>query len=233
VLILGLLNISLNATGGAPPYTYWYRDLPPGCRSQNESSITCYPSSEQHYEIEGTVNDTTGAQVNATANLTIKNGFGKAPAIQSFYAWPAPGAVGKITYLVVSAVSQDGTPTSVLSYAFIDLPPGCGTFNQTNLSCIPNEPGVYKIWARVTDSYAQFNQTFLFLNVTGNASNPTQPSSGGLSAVTKEYIVAGVGLLVAVVVVVLVLEFLRKPPSKPSVEPTPTTPPAGPPRPGG
>jgi hypothetical protein len=213
VLIESPVWFNLTAVGGAPPYTYWYHSLPPGCHSTNVSSIMCYPSSAQRYTIVGTVNDTAADHAKATVNLTVKNGFGQPPEILSFQINPDTVAVGKITYLVVNAVSESGTPTDELAYSFLGLPPGCGSFNQTNLSCVPSEPGMYKVWARVTDSYSQINQTALYMNVTGNATTPTTPASTGLSNSTKEYIVAGIGIGIVLVVAVAYLQFVRRPPS--------------------
>jgi hypothetical protein len=161
-----------------------------------------------------TVNDTAGHQVNATTGLNVTSGFGPAPKIISFTAWPSPGAVGKITHLTVDAVSQSGTPTELLSYAYLGLPPGCGTFNQTNLSCLPSEPGTYTITARVTDGYAQANYSSLTLLITGNASTPSNSSHGSLFGSTTGYIVIAVVVVLAAVAVVVYTRFVRKPPPK-------------------
>jgi hypothetical protein len=208
-----LLNVT--AEGGTPPYSYWYQGLPPGCATQNVSSLVCYPHDIQHYVVEVTVNDSAEDQVDATTNLNVTSGFGPAPWIKQFYAWPSHASVGDLTYLVVNAVSQSGTPTSVLAYAFLGLPLGCGTFNQSNLSCVPSQPGTYQIWVRVTDGYAQFNQTYLFLNVTGKVpSTSTSTAGSGFSTLDKEYVLLGVLAAVVVVGLVVYARFLRKPPPK-------------------
>jgi hypothetical protein len=218
-----LVFLNLTARGGTPPYSYWYRDLPPGCSTANVSSLQCHPHSVQHYVIEGTVNDSVGGQVNDTTNLTIASGFGPPPEIKSFTASPSPGAVGKVTYFAVVAISESASPTSVLAYSFLGLPPGCATFNQTNLSCVPSEPGVFQVWVRVTDGFAQFNQTYLFLNVTGTG--PVTNSGGSsISSMTLEAIVGGVVPLVVVVAVVVYLRGRRMSPPKPPVKPPETTP---------
>ncbi|MCI4343749.1 MAG: hypothetical protein L3J92_06530, partial [Thermoplasmata archaeon] len=176
ILPYQLVFFNLSAQGGTPPYSYSYQDLPPGCTTANVSSLQCHPHSAQHYIIEGTVNDSAQGQVNATANLTITSGFGPPPEIKSFVASPSPASVGRAMYFAVDAISESATPTALLGYAFLGLPPGCATFNQTNLSCVPSEPGKFQVWVRVTDSFAQFNQTYLFLNVTGTG--PVTNSGG-------------------------------------------------------
>ncbi|MCI4373736.1 MAG: hypothetical protein L3K02_08885 [Thermoplasmata archaeon] len=163
--------------------------------------------------IEGTVNDSIGNQANATLNLTVTNGFGPPPTILSYAAWPAVGAVGKITYFSVTAKSNNGDPTLFLTYSFLGLPPGCDTFNQTNLTCIPLEPGQYQVWVRVIDSYAGFTQKYMFYNVTGNA---TSTNSGGshISTTEVEYIIGGVVAVGLVLGVVTYFRHVRKPPAK-------------------
>jgi hypothetical protein len=228
-----LVFINITAQGGTLPYTYWYRDLPPGCSTVNNSSIQCHPRESQHYLLEGTVNDSGGNQVNATTNLTVSSGFGPPPQINSFVVNPTPGAVGKISYFVVTAVSQSATPTALLAYAFIGLPPGCSTFNQTNLSCVPTEPGTYQVWVRVTDGFSQFSQTSVFFNVTGTAPSMNSGGAGGESD-TLLLVVVGVVALVVVLALASYLLYWRKrpPPPNPASAPTQSDGTANPPTPG-
>ncbi len=217
VLILAPLEINTTVQGGVSPFSYWYNHLPPGCVSENVSGFTCYPRDAQHYMIEVTVNDSAGGHANATTNLTVKNGFGLPPEISYFRAWPSPGKVGSITYLNANATSRSGTPTSVLSFAYLGLPLGCATFNQTNLSCIPAEPGTFQIWVRVTDGYAQFSQTSLNLTVTGTAStNGSSPPQVG----TTEILFIGLGIVVFAALVGALFLIRRRPKSPAAVDPS-------------
>ena len=204
--------LNVTADGGAPPYSYWYQNLPIYCLSMNVSSLPCYPLYVGVFDIRVTVNDTLGGQANASTNLTLTSGIGPPPQIVSFSAWPNPVEVDALMYLTVNAESESATPTSLLAYAFFGLPPGCATFNQTNLSCIPSEPGQYKVWVRVTDSYGEIDQIFIFLNVTGMGA----AAEGGspLTAALVEYsVVVGAGI-VAGAGALLYTRWQRKPPPR-------------------
>ncbi len=63
----------LNATvsGGLANWTYTWSSLPPGCISQNVSSLRCVPSIEGTYEVQATVRDGLGNVVSATAILQV------------------------------------------------------------------------------------------------------------------------------------------------------------------
>jgi hypothetical protein len=165
--------LNVTAVGGAPPYTYSYHDLPPGyaCRSSNASGIVCYTSDVAKFTIGVTVNDTAGASVNASTNLTVTTGYGGPPIISSFYADPSPIAVGQKTLVIVNATSGSTTPTVNLGYAFYGLPPGCASFNQSVLSCIPSQAGSYDVKVQVTDGFGDFRITNMTLVVTGGAAS--------------------------------------------------------------
>ncbi len=213
--------LNVTAEGGAPPYSYWYQNLPIYCLSANVSNLLCYPQYVGAFDIRVTVNDTLRDQANASTNLTLTSGIGPPPQIVSYSAWPNPAKVGALTYLAVNAESKSATPTSLLAYAFFGLPPGCASFNQTNLSCIPSEVGHYKVWVRVTDSYGTTDQIFIFLNVTGSGAATVggSPSTGALveySVGVGAVVVAGVGIL-------LYTRWRRKPPPRD----TPTSPAGG------
>ena len=54
--------LNVTADGGAPPYSYWYQNLPIYCLSMNVSSLPCYPLYVGVFDIRVTVNDTLGGQ---------------------------------------------------------------------------------------------------------------------------------------------------------------------------
>ena len=65
------VTLSTIASGGLPPYTYTYTGLPPGCTSQNASSLVCIPTAAGTYSVTVFVNDSAQNSVNATISLTV------------------------------------------------------------------------------------------------------------------------------------------------------------------
>lgn len=198
---------NVSTSGGSPPLTYTYQGLPPGCVSHNVSSLLCYPVSIESYVVTVVVNDSVGASANASTPLSVTSGYGGPPTISAFYADPSSVGIDQKTLLVVNATSGSSTPTVLLTILFLDLPAGCASFNQTPLECIPSVAGHYKIWARVTDGFGDYAQTFAYLNVTGGASTASTSSLGGSLAT---FAAIGIGLLAAVVVVALIVRSRRR-----------------------
>jgi hypothetical protein len=66
-----MTNISVNAYGGTPPYSYAYGGLPPGCSSSNSNPISCKPQSIGNYSFNVTVTDTKGKKASASASLEV------------------------------------------------------------------------------------------------------------------------------------------------------------------
>jgi YVTN family beta-propeller protein len=67
----GTAYVNISAIGGAPPYTYAYSDLPPGCVSWNVSSLSCTPTQAGEFSgIAGRATDSQGLSV-VSANLTL------------------------------------------------------------------------------------------------------------------------------------------------------------------
>jgi Divergent InlB B-repeat domain len=69
------------------------------------------------------------------------------PSIYSFYASPSEFFVGSLTHLSVGA-SGSGT----LSYAYLDLPPGCASSNTADLACTPTSYGAYNVTVVVSEA---------------------------------------------------------------------------------
>jgi len=209
--------LNVTASGGAPPYTYWYYGLPAGCVTQNASSLRCYPIEAEVFKIVAVVNDSTGASVNASLTLTVLTGYGGPPYIHYFYASPANASIDTKVLIYANATSNSSTPTQNLKFGYLDLPPGCAGFNQTILQCIPTSPGAFHIYLVVTDGFGAFAVARAWLNVSG--ANASTSSSPVVSKTLEEWFgLAGVGFVVAVAAIFLIPRG-RKPRSGPAVKP--------------
>lgn len=197
-------TINVSVSGGSPPYTYWYAGLPQRCLSRNTSSLFCFPISVGVFDVVITVNDTLNASVNSTVRLTITSGYGGPPRINSVYEDPSPVKVDQKTLIYVNATSESSTPESALGFAYFYLPPGCASFNQTPLECIPTQAGTYHILVRVTDGFGDFTQATTTMNVTGG---PAGSSAGPLSLGSA--VTYGTVCVVILLLVIAVAIFLR------------------------
>lgn len=137
-------NLSIAATGGIPPVSYNYQNLPPGCSSQNRAYLLCTPSSTGVYTIEGIYSDTNGARSFANLTLTVN----PAPTISSFSILPLAIDQGQ-SFNVSVAVSLGTTP---YSYAYSGQPAGCPSVDASRLTCAAGTVGAFHIYANVTDA---------------------------------------------------------------------------------
>jgi hypothetical protein len=72
-LIVGQpLVLWVTASGGAPPYTYEYANLPGGCASANTSTLSCTPTVTGEFEVTVTVSDSGGRFDQRITTLTIE-----------------------------------------------------------------------------------------------------------------------------------------------------------------
>ena len=58
------------ASGGVPPYSYWYSGLPPGCVSADSTTRICTPTAAGNYSVNVKVNDSSGRS--ALRGLTLE-----------------------------------------------------------------------------------------------------------------------------------------------------------------
>jgi len=207
------VNFSVNVTGGLRPLTYVHSGLPYGCPSYNGSRFYCFPGALGTFHVEVQVTDLVGNAVFANATLIVTPGGGGQPKILSFEASPGSVMVHRATYITVDAVSQSSTPTAFLAYAYYDLPPGCASFNQTNLTCLPSQPGTYQIQVQVTDGFGAYTYGRANLTVVGGASSAPAPVDWA------PWFALAIVLVVAAITVPVVIRRRRtsraEPPEKP------------------
>lgn len=211
------LNVS--AVGGTPPYSYQYTGLPIGCVSHNVSSLRCGPSGAQHYVVRVTVNDTQGNSTAASVSLTVTTGYGGPPVINYFYSMPATVDVGGEVVIYANATSVSSTPSSGLKFQFSNLPPGCASFNQTALQCIPSAPGSFHLWLVATDGFGAFSTARTWLNVTGGGATN---STSHLAQPGAPWFVAGLVAFLGIVAAILLIPRRRR--TRPVAPPEPWKP---------
>jgi hypothetical protein len=144
-------QLSLSASGGIAPYSYWYRGLPPGCRPTNAALIDCVPVRAGGYGVVGIINDSAGESAQADLNLTVTGPPPPtAPIVRSFLATPDPVQLGSpVTYLADVASSEP------LTFQYVGLPPGCASVNASAFGCVPQTTGTFGTELTVTDPFLQ------------------------------------------------------------------------------
>lgn len=190
-------NLSVATSGGTGALSFAYSNLPVGCYSLNGSKFPCFPYQVGRFTIEVQVTDSVGDVAYAETNLTVTSGHGPAPDVTSFGATPSTVKLGQTTYITVAAVSESSTPTAFLAYAFFDLPQGCASFNQTNLTCVPKQAGTFTIQVEVTDGFGSYTFAKATLTVTGGSSG-SGSSGSSVPAWSFGGIVAAAGIVVAI-----------------------------------
>ncbi len=169
-----VLNVSTAAANGALSYTYI--NLPPGCLSQNASTIRCTPSNPGTYAVGVVVTDSAGHHASAQLTLTVNT----VPIVSSFHAVPAVLPVGNRTVLEVAVLGGSG------SYAFryAGLPTGCLSQTVPTLPCQPTTAGNYTVSVGVTDSIGGAAGATLILTVdpAGTGTAPRVSEFGAVPA---------------------------------------------------
>jgi galactose oxidase-like protein len=122
---------------------YTYTALPPGCAAGNISTFTCTPTATGTFPVNVTLNDSVGKPTAQSGTISVSAD----PAINSS-AWTlATVTVGTSTTLRTVAAGGTGT----LRYGYTNLPTGCGSVNNPNLTCIPTQSGTFSVHVTVTD----------------------------------------------------------------------------------
>jgi len=132
------------------------------------------------------------SESNGAISILPTNATG-APYIASFFASPAPVAVGATTNLTVRATGW----SLPLTYTYSGLPPGCTSSDVSTLSCTPTSVGTFRVSVAVTDAQGRTSDAYTLLAVRlppGPAIQSAQfmPSTvAGGSESTLEVVVTG------------------------------------------
>lgn len=197
--------LSAVVTGGQSPYSYSYSGLPTGCTSANASTLNCTPTATGTFSVQLKVTDALGHLVYASTSVSVTS---SAPtlAIVGYSASQNPDYVGEATYLNVTTSGGQGPFT----YSFTGLPQGCTSADVASLKCVPGAAGNFTVTVAVSDSSGQ--QVFgTYTLVVKNAivPPPNNTASTNPTAVTDWALIAGVVVVGAVAVAVIVRKHRR------------------------
>ncbi len=138
------LSFAVTATGGTAPWSFSYWGLPPGCISQNLSTLDCTPTAAGNYTVTTQLTDGAGATQAASTVVSVN----PRPSIPLFIADPANLTLGSAVTLQAIAVGG----TAPLVYNFTGLPPGCSETGLPTFSCTPTRNGTFTLQVNVTDA---------------------------------------------------------------------------------
>jgi hypothetical protein len=178
--------------GGATPYAYAYRGLPPLCYSDN-ATVSCFPRSVGPLTLRLTVTDAMGWTVSSSVNVSVVSPL----RIPSLTVSPTNVRVGQP--LTIATAPDQGQPP--YSYRYAGLPPGCTSTNASSIVCVPTGAGQFEVTVTVSDGGG--GQALASTRVV--VTNP--PASGPLVLVRnldppELFLVGAVGLAVCVAVAV-------------------------------
>jgi len=117
VTVLERTFLNATASGGLRNWTYAWSSLPPGCLSQNVSSLSCTPTAPGTYTIEVTVTDSLGHTASATVTIQV------APLPGPL---PLPSGVTSLIWVTLAAVIAEGLGLVALAFVVWRMrrPPG-------------------------------------------------------------------------------------------------------------
>jgi YVTN family beta-propeller protein len=135
------LTVSVNS--GTSPYGYAYRNLPPGCVSEDVAELECEPTSAGQSNVTVEVTDSLGYNATATIEVTV------VPPPTSEGLHVDPSAVDLGGNVSIQWGINGGVPP--LTYVYSGLPSGCDSVNRSVLNCTPEATGFFVVQGTVTD----------------------------------------------------------------------------------
>lgn len=131
-------------TGGLGAYTFVWSNLPPGCTSENSSSLSCTPTGAGNFTVTVTVTDQDHFSGERSQQYAVRT----LPTVASASASSSSIPTGEILGLAAKATGGSGG----LTYNWSGLPPGCESINSSALECNPTTAGSYVVVVTVEDS---------------------------------------------------------------------------------
>jgi hypothetical protein len=192
------VSFTVTSSGGAPPVTYSYAGLPPGCVSSSTTELACLPVTPGTYDVNASMTDSLGA---TSGPVSVVLHVRADLALSSLTVSPASASPGDSFSVNLSLTG------GVAPYveAWSGVPSGC---NATGLSfaCVAGPPGNYAIGTTVMDADGHTLNASVTLVV-----SPSVHGSGGFGGVTLVL----VSVLVAALAIATVLLLARTLPRRP------------------
>jgi len=139
-------NFSTTASGGIPPYSYTWQDLPDGCSSADVATLSCEPNGSGSSLVSVTVTDSAGgAAGSGPLNFTVNS------AVEIGSVTSSSAAIDLGQKVTLTALGTSGG-SGVYTYSWSSLPPGCESANVSALTCKPSEAGTFSPNVSVQDS---------------------------------------------------------------------------------
>ncbi|MCI4325918.1 MAG: YncE family protein [Thermoplasmata archaeon] len=155
-------QITVDYAGGGGYIGLSYSGLPPGCPSENLSTLNCTPTSTGTFAIVADLLDSVGGNASAVASMIVN------PTLR------ATATVGSADEIQLGAgVSLSIAPiggTAPYRFATMSTPPGCAASNLSAFICTPNATGSFAFGGHVSDAdgeTAGFDVSLLVLPVLG------------------------------------------------------------------
>lgn len=155
--------------GGVAPFNYSYHGLPPGCVSENNSTIQCVPNAPGEFGVTVSMSDSFGLSAAASVRMSVAPlAAAPLPRVLAFFASPPVILLGNgATFYVVT-----NGGVAPLSLNYTGLPAGCQSTSTSKLGCVPVAAGLYQVTVTVMDSQGRRNTSSTNLSVNVNAGKP-------------------------------------------------------------
>ncbi|MCI4343979.1 MAG: PKD domain-containing protein [Thermoplasmata archaeon] len=141
-----------SASGGGGGNRYSFVGLPVGCRSVNDTVLTCRPTVAGTYAVTFEVNDSTGASaLSVRENATVLGAVKVDLTVRSSRTLD----LGQNLTLFANTTGGSG----VYAVAYSGLPAGCASANLTLFRCVPSATGNFSISVQVMDSLGEASRS--------------------------------------------------------------------------
>ncbi len=197
-------QLTASVRGGAGGMTYTWTNLPSGCSSLSQATLTCQPSTSGVAWLSVTANDSNGATVVAgPVELTVVPALGTPTATSSASSLDTGSLV-----IFTAAVTGGAGP---FTYAWTGLPSGCVGTTTVTVSCTPEAAGALTVSVTVTDANGAVSTASNVVSVVVSTSAKSATSSALASTNGMVDTVLGLAVAALVVGLLALLLSLRSP----------------------